>query len=613
MSAGTGIGHTFVTFKERITAPATPSSTYDRLYFKADGLHYVNSAGTDVAITGTTNMTTSTNPGVSVATTTAIVDAYAGVIILQNDGTPAAQTIGSPTVTTAGKIFTVVNNDTSVESVVVNGFTITPGEAQSFIWDGTAWGPTDLGITALPVPANQGGTGLSTITDHGIMLGSGTGTVTPMAVLDTGQMVVGVTGADPTTVAANITTTKKFLAETGTGAVGATPVFDTIISGDLTTALTTPPAIGNTTPAYGRFSPGVNKGPAIINAPAGTVTTGGASSTTLTFSTTALAAQAGYSATAPVVGTTLIVAGPFTRYVVSWTNSTTCVLDSVVTLTDAAVTSIQLPIATFVDSSGAVKGWMNAAGNVYFVGNVGVGTATPGTTMELRALATTDFSMRLGRATSADYWRYLIDGANGVFYHISYNTTDVLNLTSTGNILTGGLTAAGTSAAKVLAIGEGTAPSDDPDNCTQLWSADVGGVALKNSLHMRDEAGNSGPIAFAKVIEYATPTGAITAEKLYGGQLNNTGQGAAITVTLPAAVLGMNFSVVLGVTYAGIFNIDPEASDSIYLDGVTTGDGKYVGVASAAIGNAIQFTTFTGTTGVAWFATTVSGAWAAEA
>ena len=149
------------------------------------------------AVTTTLPMATSTNPGVSAATTVTIVDANSGVIILQNDGSPAAQTIGSPTVVTAGKIFTVVNNDTSVDNVVVNGFTVTPGEAQSFIWDGSAWEPTDLGITSLPVPVTQGGTGLATITDHGIMLGSGTTAITPLGVATDGQIPIGSSGADP--------------------------------------------------------------------------------------------------------------------------------------------------------------------------------------------------------------------------------------------------------------------------------------------------------------------------------------------------------------------------------------------------------------------------------
>jgi hypothetical protein len=95
----------------------------------------------------------------------------------------------------------VVNNDTSNNnlSVVANSvtFVLTPGEGQCFIWDGTAWGPTDLGITSLPVPVTQGGTGLATITDHGVMVGSGTGAVTPLSAGTNGQVLVGSTGADP--------------------------------------------------------------------------------------------------------------------------------------------------------------------------------------------------------------------------------------------------------------------------------------------------------------------------------------------------------------------------------------------------------------------------------
>jgi hypothetical protein len=138
---------------------------------------------------------TSTNPGVSAATTTAIVDANNGVLITTNVNN--AQTIGSPTVTTAGKRFTVINNDTSSSSIIVNGITLVAGKAQTWVWDGTAWVEIDLGITSLPVLVTQGGTGLATITDHGIMLGSGTGAVTPTAVGATGEVLIGQTGADP--------------------------------------------------------------------------------------------------------------------------------------------------------------------------------------------------------------------------------------------------------------------------------------------------------------------------------------------------------------------------------------------------------------------------------
>jgi len=49
--------------------------------------------------------------------------------------------------------------------------------------------------TALPV--GSGGTGTSTLTDGGVLLGSGTGAVTPLARLTAGQVVIGSTTGDP--------------------------------------------------------------------------------------------------------------------------------------------------------------------------------------------------------------------------------------------------------------------------------------------------------------------------------------------------------------------------------------------------------------------------------
>lgn len=113
-------------------------------------------------------------------------------------------------------------------------------------------------------------------------------------------------------------------------------------------------------------------------------------------------------------------------------------------------------------------------------------------------------------------------------------------------------------------------------------------------------------------IEAATDT--LTANQCSGGLINNYGQANDMTLTLPAAAAGMSFTVILGTTVAKYFRIDPNASDSVYLDGVTTGDGKYIGVASAAIGNAVACQTFqTGASAYDWFCATVSGAWVAEA
>jgi hypothetical protein len=81
---------------------------------------------------------TSTDPATDAAVTTAIVDANDSVVITTttagND-----QAIGNPTDTTAGKDFTVMNNDTSTDEIVVNEATILPGFSADFIWDGSTW------------------------------------------------------------------------------------------------------------------------------------------------------------------------------------------------------------------------------------------------------------------------------------------------------------------------------------------------------------------------------------------------------------------------------------------------------------------------------------------
>jgi len=57
-----------------------------------------------------------------------------------------------------------------------------------------------------------------------------------------------------TLLAPNTTTTKKFYTQTGTGTNGAIPVWNTIVTSDITTALTTPGPIGATTPSTGQFT-----------------------------------------------------------------------------------------------------------------------------------------------------------------------------------------------------------------------------------------------------------------------------------------------------------------------------------------------------------------------
>ena len=78
-------------------------------------------------------------------------------------------------------------------------------ESNHFSVDGAGFvdinsaGLFDLKSLNLQVPLSvpSGGTGLATITDGGIMLGSGTGAVTPLGQATNGQLPIGNTGADP--------------------------------------------------------------------------------------------------------------------------------------------------------------------------------------------------------------------------------------------------------------------------------------------------------------------------------------------------------------------------------------------------------------------------------
>ena len=69
--------------------------------------------------------------------------------------------------------------------------------------------------TALDVV--QGGTGASTLTDHGVLLGSGVGEITALGVAGDGQIPIGSTGADP--VLANITPGAGVTITNGPGSV----------------------------------------------------------------------------------------------------------------------------------------------------------------------------------------------------------------------------------------------------------------------------------------------------------------------------------------------------------------------------------------------------------
>ena len=101
-------------------------------------------------------------------------------------------------------------------------------------------GTVTIGIVD-PLIVGKGGTGIATLTDHGILLGSGTGAITPLAAATNGQIPIGSTGADP--VLAGITgTANQVIVTNGAGSItlslpqdihtGASPTFAGIVIAD---------------------------------------------------------------------------------------------------------------------------------------------------------------------------------------------------------------------------------------------------------------------------------------------------------------------------------------------------------------------------------------------
>jgi hypothetical protein len=297
--------------------------------------------GTISGVTVTENFTSITDPAINAAVTTAIVNTYNGTIITLT-GAGNAQTIQTPTAATVKK-FTVINNDTSTNSIAANGITLTAGKGQTFLWDGTAWGPVSIGITSVPVPVTEGGTGRNTgSTAYGLLAAGTTGA-----------------GAQQTLPAGVAT---EMLV--GGGASGL-PVWTTATGSGAPVRATEPAMTAPT------MTPAMSKGPAIVNA--GFVGTVSSAAAVVTFTQAADAIIAGYRATNPILGTTIVSDGQ-SRVITGWTSSLICTVDSAPSPAWAAdtITSVQGPIKVDLTSAGVLAVYTAADGTTVFASSISV-------------------------------------------------------------------------------------------------------------------------------------------------------------------------------------------------------------------------------------------------
>jgi len=132
------------------------------------------------------------------------------------DTTSAAVTITLPAVAKFGDHVRIVDSDATFDTnnctVDRNGHNIRSAAANitmavesqyvSLVYiDATVgWSYTTMGAAvplAIPVTVAQGGTGTTSLTDHCVLVGSGTTAVTPLTIATNGQVLVGSTDADP--------------------------------------------------------------------------------------------------------------------------------------------------------------------------------------------------------------------------------------------------------------------------------------------------------------------------------------------------------------------------------------------------------------------------------
>jgi len=160
-------------------------------------------------------------------------------VFLQADGDSSTVTFTLEPASTAGKGRIVIFKATNIVNTVsivpdgtdtienLTSYTFSyPNEVVVLMSNGTSdWHIADRYIPS-PFPVAAGGTGATTLTDHGILLGSGTSAVTALGEATDGQIPIGSTGNDP--VLATLTAGNNISITNAAGAVTIAVSGDTV-------------------------------------------------------------------------------------------------------------------------------------------------------------------------------------------------------------------------------------------------------------------------------------------------------------------------------------------------------------------------------------------------
>lgn len=158
---------------------------------------------------GTPDASTTIKGKVRLATTAETTTGTATNIACTPAGVAAVAIAGSPDASTTTKGIIEIATDSEAVAKTSGSLALVPSNIPNIMAEPGDIGGTTPGagtfttltastlVFSSALDVSEGGTGLSSITDHGIMVGSGTGAVTPLAVGTNNQILIGQTGADP--------------------------------------------------------------------------------------------------------------------------------------------------------------------------------------------------------------------------------------------------------------------------------------------------------------------------------------------------------------------------------------------------------------------------------